>query len=171
MKFIHNEIDAIPLDSLEFRPTNGSWSAIECLEHLNLAFDWYIPRIRRNVLRPNQKEHDSYATGFFGDRMVSSMEPEHGEIKYPMKTFRNMNPQRSKRSRSETITKFKDYMEEFDHLLQKSLELDLGKIRVKSAIGNILRFKLGDCYRFLNAHNERHLLQCKKVLKVLATYQ
>ncbi len=170
LQFISKEIENTPVDSLNFKPSKGNWSVLECIEHLNLVFEWYLPQLKRKVLRKNIKMATSYTTGFFGDRMVNSMEPKDGEIKYPMKTFRNMEPERSKRNKKDVIEQFKTYMNEFDQFIETSKDFDLGSIRIKSAIGNILRFKLGDCYRFLLAHNERHLLQCKKVLRVLATY-
>ena len=169
--FLRNNIEFIPLDSLKFKPGKEEWSVLECIEHLNLQLDWYIPRIRKKIHLRKVKTGDSYSTGFFGDRMVSSMEPDQGEVRYPMKTFRNFNPSRSPREGKKVIDQFKWYLDELDKALVDSVDLDLGKIRVRSAIGSILRFKLGDCYRFILAHNERHLLQCKKALKVLSTYQ
>ena len=171
MALIQDEIEKIPSDSLNFRSAKGKWSTLECIDHLNMVFDLYIPRIERKLNKRNLKEKDSYSTGFFGDRMVSSMEPQKGEIKYPMKTFGNLKPERSPRNKKEVIRQFKEYINQLDIFLEQSEKLDLGTIRIKSAVGNILRFKLGDCYRFLIAHNERHLLQAKKVLRVLATYQ
>lgn len=169
--FIDKEIETIPVDSLNFQPNKGNWSVLECVEHLNLVFDWYMPLIKKKLATAKHQVSKEYETGFFGDRMVNSMAPKEGEIRYPMKTFRNMKPERSKRDKKKTIDQFKAYMSEFDALIAMSQDVDLGRIRIKSAIGNILRFKLGDCFRFLLAHNERHLLQSKKVLRVLATYQ
>ena len=127
--------------------------------------------IRRETKERTTKKSESYTTGFFGDRMVTAMEPTNNKIKNPMRTFRNMKPERSKRNSANIIKQFNQYMSEFEELISKSDDLDLGQRKVTSAIGSILRFKLGDCYRFLLAHNERHMLQCQKVLRVLASYQ
>lgn len=171
LRFVAQEVSNIPSDSLNFQPKKGKWSTLECIEHLNMVFDWYLPQMKKKVFAKNRKQADAYSTGFFGDRMVNSMEPKGGEIKFPMKTFANLRPERSKRNKKDVVEQFKMNMIEFDQIIELSRNYDLGSIRIKSAIGNILRFKLGDCFRFLLVHNERHLLQCKNVLRVLATYQ
>jgi len=171
LAFINGELEGIPTDSLNFRPGKGKWSALECIEHLNLVFELYLPRISKQLKKSRLKFSDSYSTGFFGDRMVSSMEPKGGEIIYPMKTFRSLKPERSQGNKKIVIAQFQEHMELLNIQMEKSEKIDLGSIRIKSAIGIVFRFKLGDCYRFLLAHNERHLLQCRKALKVLATHQ
>ena len=112
-----------------------------------------------------------YKTGFFGDRMVDAMMPKEEKVKNRMKTFRRMKPERSKREKGGVLKQFEEYMTEFDDMIDRSSRLDLGGHRITSAVGNVLRFKLGDCYRFLLAHNDRHMLQCRNALKVLATHQ
>ena len=47
IEFVRTEMRTIPADSLNFRPEKGKWSALECIEHLNLVFDWYLPRIKK----------------------------------------------------------------------------------------------------------------------------
>ncbi|MDA1121043.1 MAG: DinB family protein [Bacteroidetes bacterium] len=170
LSFINKEIKDLPFDTLKFRPAKGKWSILDCIEHLNLTFDIYLPRVKAAVDSANKKSNN-YSSGFFGDRMVTAMEPIKNTINNPMQTFRNMNPERSKRDPRTTIVQFYQYMEALEEQLLKSEDLDLGRPKVKSAIGLILRFKLGDCYRFLLAHSERHLLQCRKIMRVLATYQ
>lgn len=170
LSFINKEIKDLPFDTLNFYPAKGKWSILECIEHLNLAFDIYLPRIKNKVSNAT-KNSSNYSSGFFGDRMVTAMDPINNKIKNPMQTFRNMNPERSKRDPRTIIAKFTQHMVTFEEQISNSEHIDLGKPKIKSAIGLILRFKLGDCYRFLLAHNERHLLQCRKIMRVLATYQ
>lgn len=171
LRFFKTEISNIPLNSLKFKPEKNKWSVLDCIEHLNMVFDVYLPRIKKGVKKANKNQSESYKPGFFGERMVQAMLPKKNTVTNPMRTFSNMDPHKTRRPLTQALTEFERNMLEFQSLIDSSEKIDLGKIRIKSAIGIILRFKLGDCYRFLLAHNQRHFVQIKKTMRVLATYQ
>ncbi len=48
--------------------------------------------------------------------------------------------------------------------IKQAGNFDLERLRITSTLGPIIRFKLGDTYRFMVAHDQRHILQMKKVM-------
>lgn len=52
----------------------------------------------------------------------------------------------------------------FSGSLRKAQATDINATRVPVSISKRIRLKLGDTFRFLIAHNERHILQAKKHL-------
>ena len=99
--------------------------------------------------------------------MVKMMQPrEDGYIHVKMKTLKRFEPDRSTAPLDKT-TVIRECIESHDDLLnliEQSRDVDINRVRVVSAIGPIIRFKLGDCFRFNTAHHLRHLLQADNVM-------
>jgi hypothetical protein len=69
----------------------------------------------------------------------------------------NLNP-------VEVIAYFEESQRELLGLLKKAERADLAKIRVPISISRIIRLKLGDTFRFLIAHQQRHFVQIQETL-------
>ncbi|MEO8734696.1 MAG: hypothetical protein ABI373_10230, partial [Flavobacteriales bacterium] len=54
-------------------------------------------------------------------------------------------------------------------LLEKALSQGLEGPRITSTLGPVLRFKIGDAFRFTIAHQERHFLQIERALKAVGS--
>jgi hypothetical protein len=82
-----------------------------------------------------------------------------------VKTFKSFDagklPERNPKVREEFIA----YLDELITRTNQAAKVDLHKVRVTSAIGPILRFKLGDALQFITVHNQRHIMQAQKVLE------
>lgn len=149
------------------------WNAVECIEHLNLTLVHYLPQMQQGISRAIEKKleaSENFRPGFLGERMARLMRPREGVIRMPVRTFRKFNPASRNLEPQQVLDQFRSNMLELKQLAVNSQQVHLGKIRVKSAIGSLLRLKLGDTFPFLLAHNERHLLQAKRALnKTLET--
>lgn len=162
-----NQLFENRLDSqLRNRPANSNWNALDCVDHLNRTYDWYLPQIDKSLseAKPVQNDSLSYQPGYMGTKMTEGSQPTQGKIRFKMKTFKKFEPNTDHLEAEEVLNTFRRNQDQFCVFIKKAERLNLGKIRVTSAIGPILRFKLGDCFRFLLAHNERHLLQCNRIL-------
>ena len=80
-----------------------------------------------------------------------------------MKTFKDKNPIGSKLDKS-TIERFVSQQEKILNLLDKSREIDLNKTKTAISISKLIKLKIGDTFRVVIYHNERHLEQAKKLL-------
>ncbi|MBC7904451.1 MAG: hypothetical protein H7Y27_13585, partial [Gemmatimonadaceae bacterium] len=62
-----------------------------------------------------------------------------------------------------TIERLLRYIDDFDHILEQGSYVDIQQLRVPVPGVPLVSFRLGDCLRFMVAHNERHLLQAQKI--------
>lgn len=146
---------------LNKRLTNESWSILECLEHLNLYGNFYLPEIKNRIERSNTKATTEFKSGWLGNYFAQSMLPKENLNK--MKAFKSMNPIHSSLSKN-TITVFIDQQKQLLDLLNAARLVNLNKVKTSISITTLIKLKLGDTFRFLIYHNKRHIVQAQKVL-------
>ncbi|MFM7024237.1 MAG: hypothetical protein ACKOXB_14785 [Flavobacteriales bacterium] len=83
------------LDSkvLNMKKDADSWSILECIEHLNLYGDYYLPEIRKEIEKSNTVFKEEFRSGLLGNYFANLMLPKEGMQK--MKTFKDKNPANS----------------------------------------------------------------------------
>ena len=151
--------------TLRHRPRPEAWSVLDCVEHLNLFCADYFPRIEKSLRTARLSGQPDYRPGFFGTRMFSALQPQNGERKQKVKTFKKMVPQTDKQAPAAVLDTFLGYQAQLQAWIASSEQLDWEGTRVASAIGPILNLKLGDCFRLIVAHTQRHILQAEEVLE------
>ena len=147
---------------LNWKVNPESWSILECLEHLNLYSDFYIPEITRAISVSNTAAKPEFKSGLIGGYFVKSILPKEKLNK--IKTTKDKDPINSKLGKS-TIERFIANQNSFLELLEKAKIVDLNKIKTKISITNLIKIKLGDTLMFLNNHNFRHLVQIENITK------
>lgn len=151
----------IPLEKLKQRKNEESWNVLECVEHLRRYSDFYLPEISKNVNNTTTKKVEEFKSSFLGEYFVKQMDPQYKGKS--MKTFASKNPLNADLN-EKAIKSFIHQLKQTIELLEKAKEINLNKVKVKTTLP-LLRFSLGDTFRFVIKHNERHLLQAKKVLE------
>jgi len=150
----------LPEGNLNYKPGKDSWSVLECIEHLNRYGDFYIPEIRKRILNSTYKKSETFKSGLLGNYFAESMLPKDSLNK--IKTFKSMNPNNSKLEKS-VLDKFTHQQEQILELLNKSQSTNLTKIKTAISISKWIKLRLGDTFRVLIYHNQRHLVQAKRV--------
>ena len=84
------KLKSVDLNSLKWKKNKTSWSTLECLEHLNLYGDFYLPQIENKINNSESKPDDEFKSGFLGSYFSRSMLPKEKLNK--MKTFKDKNP-------------------------------------------------------------------------------
>ncbi|MTI31603.1 DinB family protein [Xanthovirga aplysinae] len=149
---------------LNWKSAPDSWSILECLEHLNLYGDFYLVEIENRILKAPKSQHSlKFKSGFLGNYFAQSMLPKKGKIK-KMKTFKDKNPLNSELSFS-TLERFLKQQEKMLNLLEEARKLDLMKCKTAISISKWIKLQLGDTFRVVIYHNERHILQAKNVIQ------
>lgn len=151
-----------PENKLNFRISFDSWSTLECLEHLNRYGDFYIPEISHTILGSQTNPQPFFTPGILGNYFAKMMLPK--EKLNMMKTPKAMNPIRSELNKA-VVEKFVIQQKQLLELLEKAHHIDLGKTKTGISISKLIKLKLGDTFRFVIYHNERHVEQAKKVLQ------
>jgi hypothetical protein len=86
------------------------------------------------------------------------------EVKNKMKTMKNYRPDRGV-SVEGVFKEFKEHQHKMLQLLEMARKRNLEQIRIPTTISKMIRLKLGDVFRFLVAHEQRHMIQARNAIK------
>ena len=156
------------MDSSIFKqqPAMGSWSAMQCLGHLNAYGKYYLPAIAKaiDIARlKHQAAVETFTPGWLGNYFTKLMLPaENGNMK-KMKAPKNYTITNEGNSTA-IIADFIDQQEKLLLLLQEAKYVNLNKIRIPVSIAKFIKLKLGDVFMFLIAHNIRHIRQAERAI-------
>ena len=155
----YSELD---LAVLNHKPHSEGWSKLECLEHLNLYGDFYLPEMERNILSSPRKEVTFFKSGVIGNYFAQLMLPKpNGKLK-KMKSPVDKQPTHSTLSIT-TVDRFLKQQEQLLRLLELSKQVDLTKTKTAISISKMVRLRLGDTFRFYVFHIERHVAQAERI--------
>lgn len=150
----------LPPKALNFKPGEGKWSALECIEHLNMYGDFYLPEIEERLLQAKPSpDANGFSTGVLGGYFVRLMEPKEGKIK-SMHTQKQMNPLHSELNIT-TLDRFLKQQERYLELVKGAERVNLKRVKTSVTISPLIKLRFGDTLRFLVAHNERHVAQAE----------
>lgn len=153
----------LPETTLNFRQHETSWSALECLAHLNLYGRFYLPELKRRIGEARAKPESVFKSGWLGNYFANSMLPKAKLNK--MKTFKSMNPVNSRLDKDQVIGEFLEQQQELLRLLDAARKINLNKTKTNISISRWIRLKLGDTLRFVIYHNQRHVMQAERSLE------
>lgn len=138
---------------------DGGWSILQCLEHLNSYGVYYLPAIAAALDRAENRSGEMYKGGWLGNYFTKIMSPETGTKKY--KAMKGHLPAIDLDSAS-VLNDFLHQAELLLVYLEAARRIDIGSVRVPLSLAKWIRLKLGDIFRFLIAHNNRHVLQAER---------
>lgn len=150
----------LPLEKLNWKASDDSWSMLECLEHLNLYGDFYLPEIKRVIEKSSTPSEETFSSGLLGNYFANSMLPKQGMK--TMKTFADKNPAGSALDASH-LKRFIEQQQAMLQLQASAASVSLRKTKTGISISKWIRLRLGDTFRFVINHNERHLVQAEKI--------
>ncbi|WP_237274854.1 DinB family protein [Tenacibaculum ovolyticum] len=145
--------------ALQKKQDDISWSVLECLEHLNLYALFYNKEIKSRIDKSKLIKSPFFKSGYLGNKFSLDMLPK--ENMKTMNTFKSKNPIYSKLSKDDVLLRFISQQTELLQLLELAKNKDLTKIKTSITLP-FLKFRLGDTFRFVIYHNERHIVQSKK---------
>jgi hypothetical protein len=148
------------------QPAPGKWSVVQVLEHLNSYGRYYLVAIGRS-LQQDKPAIEYYTPGWLGDYFTRLMQPkEDGTLKSKMQSPRNHRPPAT----LDLFPVLNEFIEQQQHLLtllENAKEKNISAIRTPVSISRFIRLKVGDTFRFLIAHEQRHFIQIRKTLQQL----
>ena len=160
--FFRKEIDALLI-----QPEPGKWSVTQVLEHLNGYGRIYLPAMDRAIAMSQSKREAWFNSGFFGNYFTNSMKPKNVfEVKNKMKAFKAHSPDNNLNP-AKVLDEFVEQQHKFLQLLDMSKQKSLNAIRIPLSFTKLIRMKLGDTFRFLIAHEQRHFIQARNAIKTI----
>ena len=152
---------------LSYPPAEGSWSVAQCLEHLNAYNRYYLPQIEKSISHISKDLNAWFVPGFWGERFTKMMTPSNVyEVTNKMKAPKGYRPEGGLNVVA-VFDEFIAHQHKLLRLLDVSRKRNLNTIRIPISISKFIKLKLGDTYRFLIAHEQRHMIQARNALKTL----
>lgn len=170
-KFVEESFYYQSEDQLTAKKSEDKWSAAECFEHLNLVNTHYISELDNALPKTKATQKDlKYSAGLIGSYMIKSMRLKNGEVKNKTKTFKHVRPLAEREPGSvvkiqPVFTNFFADLEAFQKIVSALEGKNIQSAKVKSLIGDVVRFKVGDALLLILAHNDRHIQQAINTLE------
>lgn len=136
----------------------GGWSIAQCLDHLNSYGDYYLPKLRAKLKIGTEGEDVDFKSGWLGNYFSNMMEPSVKKYK----AFKGHLPV-TELDTGAVIARFVSQQQELLDLLRIARTSGLNN-RIPISISPFIRLKAGDVFRFIVAHNERHIQQALRNL-------
>ncbi|MEO5579516.1 MAG: DinB family protein [Gemmatimonadaceae bacterium] len=158
--------DAIPENRWPVRSDPDRWSVAECIAHLNLTSDAYIPRLRQAIVDARRmapvKSHRYRRdpAGFFFSAVIGPLPTLGGVRLGRVKTPPKFVPE-GKLTRQLVVAEFKKYQEDLIAIVREGDGMALDKVWIKSPFGERIRYNCFSAFVILPRHQERHIDQAE----------
>jgi DinB superfamily len=147
-------------------PVPGKWSVIQILEHLNSYGRYYLLAIERS-LEKDKPAIEVFKPGWLGNYFTKLMRPgENGIIANKMQSPKDHRPSKYLDA-FPVLTTFLEQQHYLLELLELAKSKNIGSIRTAVSISRFIRLKLGDTFRFLIGHEQRHFVQIENTLAMI----
>lgn len=162
------QFNQLTSEQLNWKAHSKSWSILECLEHLNRYSHFYHPEIKQRLqATPYTQALEYFNSGWLGNYFAESMLPREKLNK--MNTFKSMNPLGSALDHAVIDTFIRD-QKQLLNLLDQARKVNLQKVKTAVSISKWIKLRLGDTFRVLIYHNQRHIVQANRAFKQAAVH-
>lgn len=152
---------------LNYCPEEGKWSVAQVLEHLNAYNRYYLPAIERSMVQISKDTSAWFVPGFWGNYFTNMMMPKNVyEVKNKMKAMKSYTPAKGLNVES-VFREFFQHQNKILQLLDVAKRRNMNSIKIPISITKLIRFKLGDTFRFIIAHEQRHMIQARNAVKAV----
>jgi len=145
--------------SLHWYPPGGGWSVGQVLEHLVVADEDYLARLRTLVARPDAPRATpgaEWRPSLMGRFLANALERPR-RLPAPKRWVPPLAP------RPRVLDEYLARQQELLSLLDQGAALDWRRVRTSSPISPLIRLNLGDCFTLLAVHGRRHLGQMERL--------
>ena len=158
---VENQLLMLDKEALNWKAAPDSWSALECFEHLNRYNRFYNAELEKALERSGKPA--AFHPGWLGNYFVRSVAPDNTKA---MKTMAHLNPSGSQLNKA-VLEEFLNHQRHLLSLLTKAKGVNLNQRTIRVEVFRLLRMKIGDTFRFLVAHQQRHLQQALRTAQVM----
>lgn len=148
------------------RPNPSSWSAAECISHLSISTEMFLPVLktalddaRKKGLTPKGKPK----MDLLGRVLKWFLEPP---IRSRVKTAAPFVP-RAVRAKAEAFGEFANLQSKLGEILQSAKDVDVAKVRIVSPFDKRVKYNVYSAFRIIVAHQRRHLWQAEQAVAAL----
>jgi len=147
-------------EQLNWPPAPGSWSVGQCLEHLCITNEAYLPAITAALQEKPDAPVEQIVPGWFGGWFIRSFvepSPQTKRVSAPSK----IRP--TARVALTVLDRFLSGNQACRKLIGEAQNKDVNRIRFWNPFIKGIRFTVGTGLEIIACHERRHLLQAERV--------
>lgn len=158
---LHRLADSVDARGWSKRPATGGWSIDECVAHLTLTNERYIPILVEAIdAAPVMSDPPAPLKQDLAGRLLRwMMEPP---VRFKVPTMPAFQPP-SSAGRAATLARFEAVQGRLTDLIRDMDGLDISRVRIASPFTDTLRYSAYSALRIMAAHERRHLWQAERV--------
>ncbi len=159
------ELEKLPQEQLARQETPKKWSIIQVIDHLNKVYDLYEPNFKKELdLAPALNENKQKVQHtLLGRLSIYSMKPKGQKRRFKMKTFDFFEPTAAAKA-IDVIEEYTKKKDTFNGFIKAARMKNLNDRKMPTALGEKMKFYVAECFDFILAHEERHMVQIEKLL-------
>jgi len=146
-------------EQLNWQPRPGAWSVGQCLEHLCISNEVYVPAISASLVGKPVSTVQDITVGWFGRWFIRSYiepSPQTKQARAPKKIAPRARVEPS------VLDRFLRSNQAARELLRQASDHDVNCIRFRNPFIPLLRFTVGTGLEIIPRHERRHLLQAER---------
>jgi hypothetical protein len=141
-------------ERIALRPRPDSWSAAECLGHLAISTETFLPAWKA-ILVGGPQGNGPYKMDLLGKMLTWVLEPP---ARVRVKAPANLQPAAT----GQELARFLASQDQLLEVVSATDGLALDRIKVPSPANARIRYNVWSSFRVTDAHQRRHLLQAER---------
>ncbi|NQZ74892.1 MAG: DinB family protein [Ekhidna sp.] len=164
--YIKSEIGRKSSSVLNWKENSKKWSVLEVLDHLTKVYELYEPNFKSVIEQSPESNGESspMQRTLLGRLSIYSQKPKGQKVRFKMNTFSFFQPENHDKL-EDAIQTYLDKKEYFNELIKSARKKNLAGRKIPTALGEKVKFYIPECFQFLLAHEDRHLVQIQNILK------
>ena len=164
------EWENLDSETLTRPPRPDAWSVLQVVDHLNIYYAIYRPRIQEllDLLPRTYEPVGCFYPGWLARLSIESQRPtEHDERRWKMKTMSRFEPAAAAESTIDREPAFAELFADLEHLagaIKAGRYREVKRRKLVSGLGPLVKFYLPEAFEFLLVHLERHAVQVRETL-------
>jgi hypothetical protein len=161
------ELKKLSIEQLSHKPDSQSWSALQCLAHLNLYAAYYHYELDFSIRNwpLNTKLITPIKYSWLGKKSIETVSPQTPKAQ---KTLARMNPAMSKdQPEIFELEIFLAYIEELKRLIIKLPSSNYNKKSIRIEFFKWMNMRAGETVIFLVRHMQRHVQQATHAIQAV----
>lgn len=145
---------------LNWRPSQAAWSVGQCIEHLRITNEVYLPAMSAALANGPIKPVQDITPGWFGQWFIRTyIEPssESKQARAPRKIVPGAQVDAS------ILDLFLASNQAARELVRRASNQDVNRVRFKNPFIPVIHFTVGTGLKIVSRHQHRHLLQAERV--------
>lgn len=138
---------------------HGGWTVGQVFDHLIVSNSLYYGAIEKALERARPSSHSKWRPSLLGRLLANSLSPRSSRRVPAPRVFKP-----GAKPSANVVKLFLESQERFRALARRATAVDLSRTRVSSPVSPLIRINLGDAFRMIVVHEQRHLGQIRRIL-------